>query len=50
MAGTDWPISLPKQSYAQTVTLFRNHLDFLPAKDHAQILSRTVQLVWPFHL
>jgi predicted TIM-barrel fold metal-dependent hydrolase len=50
MAGTDWPISLPKQSYAQTVALFRDHLDFLPAKDHAQILSRTVQLVWPFHL
>jgi L-fuconolactonase len=49
MAGTDWPISLPKQSYAQTVALFRDHLDFLPAKDHAQILSKTVQLVWPFH-
>ena len=50
MAGTDWPISLPKQSYAQTVALFRDHLDFLPAKDHTQILSKTVQLVWPFHL
>lgn len=50
MAGTDWPISLPKQSYAQTVALFRDHLDFLPAKDHAQILSKTVQLVWPFDL
>ncbi len=48
MAGTDWPISLPKQSYAQTVALFRDHLGFLPAKDHVQILSKTVQLVWPF--
>jgi predicted TIM-barrel fold metal-dependent hydrolase len=30
MAGTDWPISLPKQSYAQTVALWREHMDFLP--------------------
>jgi predicted TIM-barrel fold metal-dependent hydrolase len=50
MAGTDWPISLPKQSYAQTVALYRDHLDFIPAQDHAQILSRTVQQVWPFNL
>lgn len=48
MAGTDWPISLPKQSYAQTVSLFRDHLDFLTARDHEQILSKTVQSVWPF--
>jgi predicted TIM-barrel fold metal-dependent hydrolase len=48
MAGTDWPISLPKQSYAQTVALYRDHLDFIPAQDHAQILSKTVQQVWPF--
>jgi L-fuconolactonase len=50
MAGTDWPISLPKQSYAQTVALFRDHLPFLPAADHIQILSKTVQEVWPFHI
>jgi L-fuconolactonase len=50
MAGTDWPISLPRQSYAQTVALFRNHLDFLPPSDHAQILSKTVQQIWPFHI
>jgi predicted TIM-barrel fold metal-dependent hydrolase len=48
MAGTDWPISLPKQSYAQTVAFYRDHLSFLPPQDHAQILSRTVQDVWPF--
>jgi predicted TIM-barrel fold metal-dependent hydrolase len=50
MAGTDWPISLPKQSYAQTVALYRDHFDFLPAQDHAQIFSKTVQQVWPFGL
>jgi L-fuconolactonase len=48
MAGTDWPISLPKQTYAQTVALYRDHLDFLPPQDRAQILSKTVQEVWPF--
>jgi L-fuconolactonase len=48
MAGTDWPISLPKQTYAQTVALYRDHLDFLPAQDRVQILSKTVQEVWPF--
>ena len=50
MAGTDWPISLPKQSYAQTVALYRDHFDFIPAQDHAQIFSKTVQQVWPFGL
>jgi L-fuconolactonase len=50
MAGTDWPISLPKQTYAETVALFRDHLAFLPPDDHAQILAKTVQEVWPFHI
>jgi predicted TIM-barrel fold metal-dependent hydrolase len=48
MAGTDWPISLPKQTYAQTVALYRDHLDFVSPADHVQILSKTVQEVWPF--
>jgi len=48
MAGTDWPISLPKQSYAQTVAFYRDHLSFLSPDDHTQILSKTVQEVWPF--
>jgi predicted TIM-barrel fold metal-dependent hydrolase len=50
MAGTDWPISLPKQTYAETVALYRDRFDFLPAEDHAQILSKTVQEVWPFRI
>jgi len=48
MAGTDWPISLPKQTYAQTVAFYRDRLSFLPPQDRAQILSKTVQEVWPF--
>jgi L-fuconolactonase len=50
MAGTDWPISLRQQSYAETVALFRNYMPFLPVEDHEQILSKTVQEVWPFHI
>ena len=30
MAGTDWPVSLPKLPYAQAVAFYRDHLDFLP--------------------
>lgn len=47
MAEIDWPISLPKQSYAWTLALFRDHLSFLLPQEHAQILSKTVQQVWP---
>lgn len=50
MAGTDWPISLKQLSYAQAVSLFRDHLGFLPSQDHSQILWKTVQSVWPLHL
>jgi L-fuconolactonase len=50
MAGTDWPIVPKLVSYGQRVELFREHLDFLSAADRAQILSKTVQEVWPFGL
>jgi L-fuconolactonase len=48
MWGTDWPVSLKYLNYDQAVALFRDHLDFLTPADHAQILYRTVQQVWPF--
>jgi L-fuconolactonase len=50
MWGTDWPISLKQLPYDQAVALYRDHLGFLPAKDREQILSKTVQQVWPFGL
>src|SRR6266702_3678163 len=50
MAGTDWPVSLPQLPYGHAVALFRDHLDFLSPRGHAQILSKTVQQVWPFHI
>jgi L-fuconolactonase len=48
MWGTDWPISLKQLSYAQAVGLYRDHLDYLSARDREQILYRTVQEVWGF--
>jgi len=48
MWGTDWPVSLKNLTYAQAVALYRDHVDFLSPKDHAQILYKTVQQVWPF--
>lgn len=49
MAGTDWPISLRQLDYAKSVELYRDHLDFVTAKERNTILSGTVQSVWPFH-
>jgi len=48
MWGTDWPICLKQLSYARAVALFRDHLGFMPKKDHEQVLYKTVQRVWPF--
>ena len=48
MWGTDWPVSLKQLSYAKAVELYRDHLNFLSAQDHEQILYKTVQRVWPF--
>jgi predicted TIM-barrel fold metal-dependent hydrolase len=50
MWGTDWPISLSKIPYAETVALFRDHLDIGSPEDREWILHRTVQQVWPFGL
>jgi len=48
MAGTDWPIVQQLISYDRRVKLYREHLDFLPASDRAQVLYKTVEQVWPF--
>lgn len=50
MWGTDWPVSRPALPYAKAVELYRDHLDWLSPEDHTQILSKTVQMVWPFGL
>jgi L-fuconolactonase len=48
MWGTDWPVCEEFCTYAQVVSLYRQHLDFLTPRDHDWILRRTVQRVWPF--
>ena len=50
MWGTDWPVSLKELSYAQAVALYRDHLGWMTAQEREQVLSRTVQRVWPFGL
>ena len=50
MWGTDWPIVRETLPYAQRVALYRDHLGFLTSSERADILYKTVQRVWPFHL
>jgi L-fuconolactonase len=50
MWGTDWPVSLKELSYAQAVALYRDHLDWVSPAEREQILSKTVQDLWPFSL
>ena len=50
MWGTDWPIVPETVSYAQRVALYRDHLRFLTSSERADVLYKTVQRVWPFHL
>ena len=50
MWGTDWPVSLKNLTYAQAVGLYEDNLGWMPERDRTDILSRTVQKVWPFGL
>jgi L-fuconolactonase len=50
MGGTDWPIKPELASYAKRLALYRHELPFLNAEEREDILSGTVQRVWPFNL
>ena len=50
MWDTNWPVSLKQLPYAKIVELYRDHLNFLSREEHEEILSKTVQRVWPFGL
>lgn len=50
MWDTNWPVSLKELPYARIVELYRDHLNFLSPEEHCEILSGTVQRVWPFGL
>jgi len=48
MWATDWPIAKERASYAQRLTVVRDHMQFLNADDKRWMLSRTIEQVWPF--
>lgn len=50
MWSTNWPVSLKQLPYAKIVELYRDHLNFVTPEEHRQILSGTVQRIWPFGL
>jgi len=50
MWATNWPVSLQQLPYNRIVDLYRDHLGVGSRKEHEEILSGTVQRVWPFEL
>jgi L-fuconolactonase len=50
MWATNWPVSLQQLSYQRIVELYRDHFGFVSPEEHEEILSGTVQRVWPFGL
>jgi predicted TIM-barrel fold metal-dependent hydrolase len=48
MWATNWPVSLQQLPYGRIVELYRDHLNIFSPEDREQILSKTVQRVWPF--
>ncbi|HZP03399.1 MAG TPA: amidohydrolase family protein [Terracidiphilus sp.] len=50
MWATNWPVSLKQLLYEKLVELYRDHFNFPTPEEHREILSGTVQRVWPFGL
>jgi L-fuconolactonase len=48
MWATNWPVSLQQLPYGRIVELYRDHLNIFSPEDREEILSKTVQRVWPF--
>lgn len=48
MWGTDWPICLSKATYAQTLAVVRDEMDFLNPQEKEWILAKTALRLWPF--
>lgn len=49
MWGTDWPVCLSKATYAQTLAVVRDEMDFLSPGDFEWILGKTALTLWPFN-
>jgi predicted TIM-barrel fold metal-dependent hydrolase len=50
MWATNWPVSLQQLPYEKIIELYRDRLNFFSLEDREEILSKTVQRVWPFGL
>ena len=48
MWGTDWPVCLDKATYAQTLSVARDEMDFFSPEDREWVLGRTALQLWPF--
>jgi predicted TIM-barrel fold metal-dependent hydrolase len=48
MWATDWPIVETHATYAQALSVVRDDMAFLSAGDKSEMLSKTIERVWPF--
>lgn len=46
--GTDWPVSLSKAEYGQTLTAVRDEMKFFSAEDLEWVLGKTALKLWNF--
>jgi predicted TIM-barrel fold metal-dependent hydrolase len=48
MADTDWPVCLKNATYAQTLAVVRDEMDFFAPGDLDWVLGKTALRLWPF--
>ena len=48
MWGTDWPVCLKRASYAQTLSVVRDEMDFFTPEDREWVLGKTALRLWGF--
>lgn len=49
MWGADWPVCLSHATYAQTLAVVRDEMDFFTPEDRAWVLGKTALRLWPFN-
>ena len=48
MWGTDWPVCLKQASYAETLAVVRDEMDFFTPEDREWVLGKTPLQLWQF--
>ena len=48
MWATDWPVCLRHATYAQTLAVVRDEMDFIAPGDREWVLGKTALKLWPF--